>query len=66
MAMEDFESRAALDSNWEVTPLMVGNSVYFTAGSFRAAVALDAASGDTKWTYRLDEGERGTRAPRSQ
>ena len=50
--------------NWEVTPLMVGDALYFTAGPKRAAVALDASSGDTLWTYTLDEGERGTRAPR--
>jgi len=56
---------APVDSNWEVTPLMVGTTLYFTAGSFRAAVAVDAASGDTKWTYRLDEGVRGSRAPRA-
>src|SRR6516164_729625 len=52
------------DYNWEVTPLMVGDALYFTAGSRRAAVALDASSGDTLWTYTPDEGERGTRAPR--
>src|ERR1041384_4669980 len=39
------------DSNWQVTPLMAGNSLYFTAGMSRAAVAVDAASGDTLWTY---------------
>src|SRR6516164_3906281 len=52
------------DYNWEVTPLMIGDALYFTAGSRRAAVALDASSGDTLWTYTLEEGERGTRAPR--
>src|SRR3974390_1437107 len=34
------------DSNCEVTPLMVGDALYFTAGMNRAAVAVDAASGD--------------------
>jgi quinoprotein glucose dehydrogenase len=53
------------DSNWQVTPLMVGSSLYFTAGISRAAVAVDAASGDTLWTYLLDEGPRGTQAPRA-
>ncbi|MFM2123782.1 MAG: Quinoprotein glucose dehydrogenase [Acidobacteriota bacterium] len=53
-----------LDSNWQVTPLAVGGTLYFTAGSRRAAVAVDGATGETKWTYRLDEGERGDRAPR--
>ncbi|HEY1241718.1 MAG TPA: PQQ-binding-like beta-propeller repeat protein [Bryobacteraceae bacterium] len=45
--------------NWEVTPLMVGGVLYFTAGTRRDAVAVDAASGETIWMYRLDEGERG-------
>ena len=27
-------------------------------------VAVDAASGETLWMYRIEEGERGTRAPR--
>jgi quinoprotein glucose dehydrogenase len=52
------------DFNWQVTPLMVGGTLYFTAGQRRAAVAVDAATGETKWTYTLDEGQRGTRAPR--
>jgi quinoprotein glucose dehydrogenase len=54
-----------VDSNWEVTPLMIGTSLYFTAGATRAAVAVDAASGDLKWKYVLDEGVRGQRAPRT-
>jgi quinoprotein glucose dehydrogenase len=53
------------DNNWEVTPLMIGDTLYFTAGPGRAAVALDAASGDLQWSYHLDEGERGRRAPRT-
>ena len=54
------------DYNWEVTPLMVGGILYFTAGSRRDAVAVDAATGETLWMYRLDEGERGDRAVRTQ
>jgi len=54
------------DYNWEVTPLMVRGVLYFTAGSRRDAVAVDAASGETLWMYRLDEGERGDRAVRTQ
>lgn len=54
------------DYNWEVTPLMIGGVLYFTAGSRRAVVAVDAATGETLWMYRLDEGERGDRAPRKQ
>jgi quinoprotein glucose dehydrogenase len=53
------------ENNWQATPLMIGDTLYFTAGPGRAAVALDAASGDLKWTYRLEEGERGRRVPRT-
>ncbi|MCU1328803.1 MAG: gcd 1 [Bryobacterales bacterium] len=45
--------------NWEVTPLMVGGVLYLTAGTRRDAVAVDAATGETLWVYRLDEGPRG-------
>ena len=38
--------------------------MYFTAGTRRDAIAVDAATGETLWMYRLDEGERGTRAVR--
>ncbi len=54
------------DYNWEVTPLMVGGVLYFTAGSRRAAVAVDGATGETLWMHRFDEGERGDRAVRTQ
>jgi len=47
------------DFNWEVTPLMAGGILYFTAGTRRDAVAVDAATGETLWMYRLDEGPRG-------
>ena len=45
--------------NWEATPLMVGGRLYFTAGTRRDAVAVDAATGETLWMYRIDEGARG-------
>ncbi len=45
--------------NWEVTPLMAGRRLFLTAGTRRDAVALDAATGETLWMYRLDEGARG-------
>jgi quinoprotein glucose dehydrogenase len=54
------------DYNWETTPLMIGGVLYFTAGSRRDAVAVDGATGETLWMYRLDEGERGDRAVRTQ
>src|SRR5262245_3817146 len=50
--------------NWQVTPLMIGGVLYLTAGVSRAAVAVDGATGETLWTYRLDEGVRGAQAPR--
>jgi quinoprotein glucose dehydrogenase len=52
-------------NNMEATPLMVGGVLYTTAGFRPNVVAIDAATGETLWTYRIDEGERGDRAPRS-
>ncbi len=52
-------------NNMEATPLMVGGVLYTTAGIRPNVVAIDAATGETLWTYRIDEGERGDRAPRS-
>jgi quinoprotein glucose dehydrogenase len=54
----------APEFNFQSTPLMVDGVIYSTAGSRRAVVALDAASGELLWTHRLDEGERGRNAPR--
>ena len=47
------------DYNLQATPLMVGGTLYMTAGARRSVVALDAATGELLWVYRLDEGERG-------
>ena len=52
------------ESNFQVTPLMVGGVIYTTAGSRRALAALDAQTGELLWMHRLDEGERGRQAPR--
>src|SRR6478672_12787226 len=60
---ENFGPRA--DFNWEVTPLMVGGVLYFTAGNRRDAVAVDASNGETLWMYRLDEGARGALVART-
>jgi len=49
---------------FQSTPLMVKGTLYFTAGSRRAAVAVDAATGEMKWMHSLDEGPRGQAAPR--
>ncbi len=48
----------------EGTPLMVNGVVYTTAGSRRAAIALDAATGELLWVHGEHEGERGAAAPR--
>ena len=48
----------------EGTPLMVNGVVYATAGSRRAAVALDAVTGELLWVHGEHEGERGANAPR--
>ncbi|MCZ6515628.1 MAG: PQQ-binding-like beta-propeller repeat protein [Acidobacteria bacterium] len=49
--------------NFESTPLMVGGVLYTTAGLPRVVVAADAATGEMLWMHRLDEGERGAKAP---
>ena len=49
---------------FRVTPLMADGVLYTTAGVRRTVVAIDAATGETLWMYRLDEGERGASAPR--
>jgi quinoprotein glucose dehydrogenase len=49
---------------FQSTPLMVNGVLYSTAGTRRSVVALDAGTGELKWMHGLDEGERGTAAPR--
>ncbi|MGD1095268.1 MAG: pyrroloquinoline quinone-dependent dehydrogenase [Bryobacteraceae bacterium] len=48
----------------EATPLMVKGRLYSTAGSRRAAVALDAATGELLWVHSENEGARAENAPR--
>jgi quinoprotein glucose dehydrogenase len=48
----------------EGTPLMVNGVVYATAGSRRAAIALDAATGELLWVHGEHEGERGASSVR--
>ena len=52
-------------NNMEATPLMVGGVLYTVAGFRPNVVAIDGATGETLWSYRFDEGERGDLAPRS-
>ena len=42
----------------EGTPLEINGTVYTTAGSRRAVIALNAKTGEMKWVYSLDEGTR--------
>ena len=44
--------------NFQSTPLMVGGVIYTTAGTRRAVLAADAATGELLWMHRVDEGER--------
>ena len=52
------------EANLEGTPLMVKGVLYATAGTRRAVIALDAATGELLWKYNEDEGARGKAAPR--
>jgi len=49
---------------FESTPLMAKGVVYSTAGSRRAVVALDGATGELLWMHSENEGARGAAAPR--
>src|SRR5206468_4108048 len=48
----------------EGTPLMVNGVLYTTAGTRRAVVALDAATGELKWMHAEHEGARAAASPR--
>src|SRR5262249_39176169 len=50
--------------NLEATPLMVKGVLYSTAGTRRAVVAVDAATGEMLWMHSENEGARGANAPR--
>ncbi len=52
------------DTLYSATPLLVGRVLYTTAGTRRAAVALNAATGEMLWMHTEDEGARGENAPR--
>ncbi len=45
-------------------PIVVNNVMYAQAGTRRTVVALDPASGEQLWMWRMDEGKRGAAAPR--
>jgi quinoprotein glucose dehydrogenase len=53
------------ENKLEGTPVMVKGMLYATAGTRRAVIAVEPRTGELKWVYSLDEGERATRwAPR--
>ena len=52
------------DYNLQTTPLMINGVLYATVGSRRDAVAIDAATGELLWMFRIDEGKRAAAAPR--
>jgi glucose dehydrogenase len=53
------------ETKLEGTPIMVKGMLYATGGTRRSVVALEPRTGELKWIYSLDEGERATRwAPR--
>jgi quinoprotein glucose dehydrogenase len=49
---------------FEGTPLMARGKLYSTAGTRRAVVSLDAATGELLWMHSENEGARGADAPR--
>ncbi len=48
----------------QCTPLVSKGRMFFTAGSRRDAVSIDAATGEVLWVHRTDEGERAAKSPR--
>src|SRR5947207_14568157 len=48
----------------EGTPLMVKGVIYATGGTRRSVMALDAKTGELRWSYSLREGNRAAIAPR--
>jgi quinoprotein glucose dehydrogenase len=53
------------DTLYSATPLVIGRVLYTTAGMRRAAIALNAATGEMLWMHAEDEGRRGDNAIRT-
>ena len=53
------------DTLYSATPLVIDGVLYTTAGTRRAVVALNAASGELLWMHAEDEGPRGQNPARS-
>src|SRR5690606_8387931 len=52
------------DTLYSATPLYVNDTLYVTAGTRRAVVALDPATGEMRWMHSEDEGARGAAGAR--
>jgi quinoprotein glucose dehydrogenase len=52
------------DYNMQSTPIVIGETMYVQAGTRRTVVALNAGTGEMLWMWRMDEGKRGSAAPR--
>jgi len=52
------------DNLYSATPLYVNGVLYTTAGTRRAAIALNPGTGEMLWMHTEDEGPRGDAAPR--
>jgi quinoprotein glucose dehydrogenase len=52
------------DNLYSATPLYVNGVLYTTAGTRRAAIALNPETGEMLWMHSEDEGPRGLAAPR--
>ena len=52
------------DEYYRTTPLYASGRIFTVATTRREAMAIDPASGETLWMWRLDEGIRWQKAPR--
>jgi quinoprotein glucose dehydrogenase len=52
------------DEYYRTTPLYANGRLFTVATTRREAIALDPATGETLWMWRLDEGIRWQKAPR--
>lgn len=52
------------ETYYRATPIYANGRLFTVAGERRAVVAIDPATGETLWTWRMDEGLRWEKAPR--